>query len=69
MTEIIRYCPDCGWDRPYAQHHPAPRCCQDAADEDCAEWFCVACGAAVILGGVPSPFARPEPAGVHGRVA
>jgi hypothetical protein len=69
MTEIILYCPDCGWDRPYAQHHPAPCCCRDAADEYCAERFCVACGAAVILGGVPAPFELPEPVGVHNRVA
>jgi hypothetical protein len=69
MTEIIRYCPDCGRDRPYAQHHPAPSCCQDTADGYCVEWYCVTCGAAVILGGVPAHFELPEPVRVRDRVA
>jgi len=69
MTEIIRHCPDCGWDRPYSQLHPAPCCCQDSGDDYCAEWFCVACGTAVILGGVPAALRHPEPLGVRDRVA
>jgi len=70
MTEIIRYCPDCGRNRRYAQLHSAPSYCQDTPGGYCAEWFCVTCGAAVILGGVPIPFKLPEPVrAVRDRVA
>jgi hypothetical protein len=69
MTEIIRHCPDCGRDRPFAQLHVAPGCCPDTADGYCAEWFCLICGAAVILGGVPVWFELPQMAGIHDRVA
>jgi hypothetical protein len=76
MTDIIRYCPNCGWDRPLAQHHSGSGCCPDVADGPCPEWFCLRCGAAVILDGMPG---RLEPrrevsvalhaGGAQGRVA
>jgi ribosomal protein S27AE len=70
MAEIIRHCPDCGWDRPFAQLHAVPGCCPDTADGHCPEWFCPNCGAAVILGGgVPVWIELPQPAGVRDRVA
>jgi hypothetical protein len=69
MAEIIRSCPDCGWDRPFAQHHAAPGCCPDTADAYCPEWFCPICGAAMIVGGSRAPFELPEAVSVHGRAA
>jgi len=69
MTEIIRHCPHCGWDRPYTQHHDAPGHCPDTSDGDCSEWFCLDCGGAAILGGVPAPFGRPETVIRRDRVA
>jgi hypothetical protein len=54
MTEIIRHCPDCGRDRPYAQQHATVGRCPDASDGQCPEWFCLACGTAVILGDMPA---------------
>jgi hypothetical protein len=47
----------------------APGCCPDTADGYCAEWFCLICGAAVILGGVPVWFELPQLAGIRDRVA
>jgi hypothetical protein len=69
MTEIIRHCPDCGWDRWYAQHHADPGCCPDTSDGHCPEWFCLTCGTTVILGGVPAPFELSETVGLRDRVA
>ena len=69
MTEIIRHCPDCGWDRPYAQHHSAPGCCPDTTDGHCPEWFCPACGTAAILGAEPAQFELPAPVRLRDRVA
>jgi hypothetical protein len=69
MTEIIRHCPHCGWDRQFAQHHPAAGCCPDTTDGYCSEWFCLVCGGVAILGGVPAPFERPESAFLRDRVA
>jgi hypothetical protein len=50
MVETIRYCPDCGWDRPFEQPHPIVGTCPDAPDGCCAEWFCTGCGAAMLIG-------------------
>jgi hypothetical protein len=70
MTEIIRYCPNCGWDRPLAQHHSGTGCCPDVADGQCPEWFCLWCGAAVILDGIPGQLEpRSREVTVRGRVA
>jgi hypothetical protein len=69
MSEIIRHCPDCGWDRPYAQLHVAPGCCPDTADGQCTEWFCLVCGGCMVLGGTVTPFRLPQPAGLRDRVA
>jgi hypothetical protein len=69
MTEIVRYCPNCGWDRPLEQHHIGSGCCPDAVDGICPEWFCLTCGAAVILGDVPAPFELPRAVGIRARVA
>jgi len=69
MTEIIRHCPDCGWDRPFAQHHAAPGCCPDITDGYCPEWFCLICGTTVILGGVPISFRARPAVSIRDRVA
>jgi hypothetical protein len=70
MTEIIRHCPDCGWDRPFAQYHGAPGRCPDVPNGYCPEWFCLICGTTVMLGGVLVPLERqPEPVGARARVA
>jgi hypothetical protein len=70
MTEIIRHCPDCGRSRPFAQHHGLAGRCPDSADQ-CPEWSCVACGATLLIGAVPSvPEPRRAVAAVRGnRVA
>jgi hypothetical protein len=69
VTEIIRNCPSCGWDRPLAQHHPVPGRCPDVTDGHCPEWFCLRCGTAVILGDGPAPFELHQSASVRDRVA
>jgi hypothetical protein len=69
MTEIIRHCPDCGRDRPYAQQHATLACCPDISGGECPEWFCLACGTAVILGDVPDRFELPVAASLRDRVA
>jgi hypothetical protein len=68
MTQAVRHCPDCGWDRPFEQHHEQPGSCPDSPDGDCPEWSCTACGAALLVGvswlGAAAPVAR-----ARGRVA
>jgi uncharacterized protein (DUF983 family) len=53
MTEIIRHCPDCGRGRLFAQHHSLAEYCPDSADECCPEWYCVVCGATLVIGAAP----------------
>jgi len=67
MTEIIRHCPDCGRDRTLAQHHGASLWCPDTAGPDCPEWYCSGCGAALLIGDVPT--SQLAAAGVRDRVA
>ena len=50
MTQVIRHCPDCGWDRFFGQHHAAAGSCPDSPDGDCPEWYCTDCGAAMLIG-------------------
>jgi hypothetical protein len=69
MTQIIRHCPDCGWDHPFAQLHAAPGCCPDTADGCCPDWFCLVCGAGVIMGGLPATFKAARAIGIRDRVA
>ena len=49
MTQVTRHCPDCGWDRPFEQHHDQGQCPDDSGGE-CPEWSCTACGAALLIG-------------------
>lgn len=69
MTDIIRHCPNCGWERPFTQHHAGPGGCPDVPDDICPEWVCVACGTAVILGDVPIPIQARRSASLQARVA
>jgi hypothetical protein len=55
MVETIKFCPDCGGDRPFEQHHGTAGSCPDAPDGYCAEWFCTGCGAALLIGLPPGP--------------
>jgi hypothetical protein len=50
MVEMTRYCPDCGRDRLFEQHHTAAGSCPDSADGCCPEWLCTDCGAALLIG-------------------
>ena len=49
MTDDFRTCPDCGFQGEFAQLHPAAGQCRDSADGQCPEWFCVRCGAGVLV--------------------
>jgi hypothetical protein len=69
MAQIVRHCPECGWDRPFEQHHDQPGECPDSLDGDCTEWSCTACGAGLLIGVI---WFSPEPARaaeLRGRVA
>lgn len=54
MTDDLRDCPGCGSERPFMPPHPEPGCCPDSTDGWCPEWFCTACGTALLAGVVPS---------------
>jgi len=79
MTEIIRRCPDCGLDRPFQQHQGVADWCADAddryspdwpsADRHCPEWYCVACGAALLIGDIPIVIEPVSSASRRDRVA
>jgi hypothetical protein len=69
MTEIITYCPSCGWDTPLAQLHGLPGGCPDVTDGNCPEWYCLSCGTAMILGALPAPDELSAAVRVRDRVA
>jgi hypothetical protein len=54
MAEIIRHCPDCGSDNSLGQLHAVAGWCPDSAEENCPEWYCELCGAALLIGAVPA---------------
>ena len=51
MSQPVGNCRCCGGDEPFEQIHAGG--CPDTGD-DCPEWLCVSCGAAVIMGTVPA---------------
>ncbi len=69
MIELIRPCPDCASDQPFALGHAEPGSCPDAPDGECPEFWCTACGAALLIGLLPAPVAAAADAGPHRRVA
>jgi len=75
MIDDLRHCPCCGSRREFVQVHPRLGRCPDSQGESCPEWFCTACGAALLVGLLPpartelvAASARPA-AGQLGRVA
>jgi hypothetical protein len=74
MLEGSRDCPDCGSPREFAQHHPAGEFCPDSPDGCCPEWYCLECGAALLIGfGLAGSVARNDgvahTGGSHAAVA
>lgn len=69
MIEMVRHCPDCGRDTLFEQYHTEPDRCPDSLDGCCPEWFCAACGAALIIAGVSLEYDWAGVADVRGRVA
>ena len=54
MNQIDGYCPECRETGAFARVHPDPGSCCDAFDGICPEWYCIACGAAVLLSILPA---------------
>ena len=50
MMQTVRYCGDCGGERPFEQPHEQPGECPDHLDGECPELSCTACGAALLTG-------------------
>ena len=69
MAEIIRHCPDCGLDRSITQHHGLSGRCPDSPDRCCPEWYCVTCGAALLIGDIPVVLNTARMVGLRDRVA
>jgi hypothetical protein len=53
LSEMNRYCPDCGQRTTFEQPHADAGSCPDSPDGQCPEWCCTECGAAVLSGFVP----------------
>ena len=62
MVGMIRFCPDCGWDRLFEQHHAVAGGCPDSPDGWCPERCCTDCGAVLLVGFTPllPPEVAPE---------
>ena len=69
MAQIVRYCSDCDWDRPFEQIHDQPGGCPDCPDDDCVEWSCTDCGAALLIGVAWFNSQPAEAAELRGQVA
>ena len=69
MNQIDAYCPDCRETGTFAQVHSHPGRCLDASDGICPEWYCIACGAAVLLGILPAQQQPLSMAELTGRAA
>jgi hypothetical protein len=79
MPEIIRhspdryrparYCPDCGTEQLFGQHHGPAGWCPDTADRYCPEWYCLSCGAALLIGDFLVTAEASAPARIRARVA
>jgi len=67
MTDDFRHCPGCGSKREFVQVHPRQARCPDGAAGGCPEWFCTACGAALLIGLLPR--ARGRLVGARARQA
>jgi hypothetical protein len=69
VNQIGSFCPDCRDMRAFAQVHPDPGSCFDGSDGMCPEWYCLTCGAAVLLGVLPAPGQPLSAAELTGRAA
>jgi hypothetical protein len=69
VNQIGSYCLDCRDTRTFAQVHPDPGSCFDGSDGNCPEWYCLACGAAVLLSILPAPRQPLSAAELTGRAA
>ena len=50
MTQLTMYCSGCSAEQPFDQLHGESASCPDAADGECPEWGCAACGDALFIG-------------------
>jgi hypothetical protein len=69
VDQISSYCLDCRDIKTFAQAHPTPGTCLDGSEGICPEWYCMACGAAVLLGILPAPGQPPSTAELTRRAA
>jgi len=69
VDQIGSYCADCRDIRTFGQVHPGPESCSDGSEGICPEWYCMACGAAVLLSTLPAPGRSPGTAELTGRAA
>ena len=56
MNQMDGYCPDCRETGVLAPVHPDPGTGSGASGGICPEWYCIACGAALLLGAIPAPW-------------
>jgi hypothetical protein len=60
---MISHCRECGGDQLFDQPHQDLGCCPDGPGDECPEWACTQCGAA-LFAGIPDLLAG---AGLRGR--
>lgn len=69
MDQISSYCLDCRDIKAFAQAHPDQGSCLDGSEGICPEWYCMTCGAAVLLSILPAPGQPFAAAELTGRAA
>lgn len=70
MAYFVRHCPDCHEDSQFEQQHDRPGECPDTPDGDeCPEWSCTACGAALLTGVISVGFTPAPDVALSRRVA
>lgn len=55
MIDVSLDCPGCGSAREFVQVHAGTGRCPDGNGGPCPEWFCSACGTALLLRLAPPP--------------
>ena len=69
MNEIDGHCAECAETGAFAQVHPDPGSCRDASEGICPEWYCIVCGAAVLISLLPASWPPARQAELTGRAA
>jgi hypothetical protein len=69
VSQMIRFCPECGDDRLLESYHGEPGGCPDSPDGDCPEWGCAACGTALLIGLAATDGTTATATELAGRVA